>query len=87
MKSSKADLKKNSESQGVFALVLINPPLFSHINNRNGDFLFSLTFPEIKVKTYFILSRFFLDLIFYPDILLILELQNQSLKKARMLLQ
>jgi two-component system, NtrC family, nitrogen regulation sensor histidine kinase NtrY len=31
-----------------------------HVTNRNGDFLFSLVFPEIKVKTYFIFVPLFL---------------------------
>jgi two-component system, NtrC family, nitrogen regulation sensor histidine kinase NtrY len=58
-----------------------------HVLNRNGDFLFSLSFPEIKVKTYFI----FLPLLLWGTsfvllILLILDLSKYLVDRKRRVL-
>jgi two-component system, NtrC family, nitrogen regulation sensor histidine kinase NtrY len=46
-----------------------------HVSDINGDFLFSLIFPEVKVKTYFILLPLILWILsFGAFIILILEL-------------
>ncbi len=46
-----------------------------HVSDINGDFLFSLIFPEVKVKTYFIFLPLFLWILsFCAFVILILEL-------------
>jgi two-component system nitrogen regulation sensor histidine kinase NtrY len=58
-----------------------------HVFNRNGDFLFSLIFPEIKVKTYFILIPLLLwALSFIVIIFLILELAKLIVARGKNLL-
>ena len=58
-----------------------------HVYDRNGDFLFSLIFPEIKVKTSFILIPLFLwIMLFIIVIVLILELAKLFVARGRSML-
>jgi two-component system, NtrC family, nitrogen regulation sensor histidine kinase NtrY len=58
-----------------------------HIFDKNGDFLFSLIFPEMKVKSYFIFLPLFLwTLSFIFIILLILELGNLIIQRGKNML-
>lgn len=55
-----------------------------HVFDRNGDFLFSLTFPEIKVKTYFIFIPLFLWILSFIVIcILILELAKSLVSAGK----
>jgi two-component system, NtrC family, nitrogen regulation sensor histidine kinase NtrY len=54
-----------------------------HVSNREGDFLFSLTFPEVKVKTTFIFIPLLLwALSFIVILLLTLELAKLLVSKG-----
>jgi signal transduction histidine kinase len=58
-----------------------------HVSDMNGDFLFSLTFPEIKVKSYLILVPLLLWILsFIAFIIFILELANLILARDKNLL-
>jgi two-component system, NtrC family, nitrogen regulation sensor histidine kinase NtrY len=57
-----------------------------HISDKNGNYLFSLIFPEIKVKTYFIFIPLFLWLLaFSITVILILELAKVIVAGGRSL--